>query len=49
VGGSAVAVGALLAWLNQPRAGMPEVPASSFEIVPTVSPGGAGVSARTRF
>jgi hypothetical protein len=48
-GSTAVAVGAVLAWLNQPRAGIPEVPASSFELVPTVSPGGAGISAQTRF
>lgn len=49
VGGTAVAIGAVLVWLNQPRARIPEVPASSFELVPTVSPGGAGISARTRF
>lgn len=49
VGGTAVAIGAMLVWLNQPRARVPEVPASSFELVPTVSPGGAGISAQTRF
>ena len=49
VGGTAVAIGAVLVWLNQPRSRIPEVPDSSFELVPTVSPGGAGISAQTRF
>lgn len=49
VGGTAVAIGVVLVWLNQPRSRIPEVPASSFELVPTVSPGGAGISAQARF
>jgi tetratricopeptide (TPR) repeat protein len=49
VGGTAVAIGAVLSWLNQPRGEIPKVPPSSFELVPTGSPGGAGISAQTRF
>lgn len=48
-GGTAVAVGLALAWLNQPRAHRPEAPPSPIELIPTVSPGRAGVSALIRF
>jgi hypothetical protein len=48
-GGTAIAVGTALTWLNQPRAHHPEATPSPVELVPTVSPGGAGLSARVRF
>jgi hypothetical protein len=48
-GGTAIAAGVVLAWLNQPRAHRPEVPTSPVELISTVSPGGVGVSARVRF
>jgi hypothetical protein len=48
-GGTAIAVGTVLAWLNQPRAHHPEATPSPVELIPTVSPNGAGVSARVRF
>jgi hypothetical protein len=48
-GGITVAVGLALAWLNQPRPYHPEAPASPVELIPTLSPGSAGVSARVRF
>lgn len=48
-GGTAVAVGVVLAWLNQPKAHRPEVPTSPVELIPIASPAGAGVSARVQF
>lgn len=48
-GGTAIAVGVVLVWLNQPRAYHPEPTPSPVELVPTLSPNGAGVSARVRF
>jgi hypothetical protein len=48
-GGAALAIGAVLVWLNQPRAHHPEATPSPVELVPTVSPGGAGLSALVRF
>lgn len=48
-GGIAVAAGLALMWLNQPRAYRAEAPASPVELIPSVSPGGAGVSALVRF
>jgi len=48
-GGAAVAVGIVMAWFNQPKAHRPEVPSSPVELIPTLSPDGAGISARVRF
>ena len=48
-GGTMFAVGVVLAWLNQPKAHRPEVPTSPVELIPTMSPAGAGVSVRVRF
>jgi hypothetical protein len=48
-GGTAIAVGATLAWLNQPHAHHPEATSSPVELIPIVSPNGAGVLARIRF
>ena len=48
-GGTVVVAGLVLTWLNQPSLRRPEVPRSTFEVLPTLSPGGAGISARTRF
>lgn len=48
-GGTAIAVGAALVWLNQPRAYHPEPTPSPVELVPTLSPSEAGLSARVRF
>jgi tetratricopeptide (TPR) repeat protein len=48
-GGTTLAVGLALAWLNQPRAHRPEAPPSPIELIPAVSPGRAGVSALIRF
>jgi hypothetical protein len=48
-GGTAVAVGLALAWLNQPRAHRAEAPTSPIELIPTVSPGRAGALALIRF
>jgi hypothetical protein len=48
-GGTAIAVGTMLAWLNQPRAHRPEATPSPIELIPSMSPNGAGVSARVRF
>jgi hypothetical protein len=48
-GGTAVAAGMVLAWLNQPKAHRSEAPGSPVELIPTVSAAGAAVSARVRF
>jgi hypothetical protein len=48
-GGTVVAVGLALVWLNQPRTHRAEAPASPIELIPTVSPDRAGVSALIRF
>lgn len=50
VGGTAVAVGVALAWLNQPRPHRTEARApSTIEFAPILSPQQAGVSAQVRF
>jgi hypothetical protein len=48
-GGTAIAAGVVLVWLNRPRWLRPEVIPSAVELIPDVSPGEAGVSARLRF
>jgi len=48
-GGTTVAVGLALAWLNQPRLYPPEEQPSPVELIPAVSRDGAGVSALVRF
>jgi hypothetical protein len=50
VGGTAVAVGLALAWLNRPRAHRAEArPPSRIELTPILSPHRAGLSALVRF
>lgn len=48
-GGSAIAVGMVLAWLNQPRWQHPEATASPVELVSSVSSSEVEVSMRIRF
>jgi hypothetical protein len=46
-GGTGIAGGLVLAWLN--RAHRTEAPRSPIELIPTVSPDQAGISALIRF
>lgn len=48
-GGTAIAVGLVLAWLNQPHSHHVEAAPSPIEMVPSVSPDRVGVSATLRF
>jgi hypothetical protein len=48
-GGSAIAVGLVLVWLNLPQGHRAAPIPSPVELIPQVSPGGAGVVARFRF
>jgi hypothetical protein len=49
VGGTAITVGLVLAWLNQPHSHHVEVAPSPIEVTPSVSPDRVGVSASLRF